>query len=280
MRRLLEKLRGRLRSIEAAVVVDAVLVVALTVTIAGMGAPLARAAEAPQIVVKVGGKLPVPPTIPLGVVATDPVLQQILSQDFQLAGRLAGASATSELTLTVTLTHRALEPGMSLNDVAPGNSDAVALLKQAGVAPLPLPEQGASDSNGESDDDDDTTAEGNSHPKNDVNSYEQQGQMNQGALSSGGLPLLPTTPWPVPPATAEQRSAIPPNMQPYQRTGPLDEARRDRAASAIYDTIFIARATVGSDGGELTVIAVAHPGFDAHEARKLMAEEIANKVLH
>jgi hypothetical protein len=25
---------------------------------------------------------------------------------------------------------------------------------------------------------------------------------------------------------------------------------------------------------------VAHPGFDSHEARKLIAEEIANSVLH
>ena len=128
------KLRhDRLRSVENAVVVDVLFFAALIAALAGVGAKPARAVEAPQIVVKVGGKLPVPPTIPLGVIATDPVLQQVLSQDFQVAGRLASASATSELTLTVTLTHRALEPGMSLNEVAPGNGDAVALLKQAGV---------------------------------------------------------------------------------------------------------------------------------------------------
>jgi hypothetical protein len=271
----------RLRSVESAVVVDALFFAALIAALAGVGAEPARAVEAPQIVVKVGGKLPVPPTIPLGVIATDPVLQQVLSQDFQVAGRLASASATSELTLTVTLTHRALEPGMSLNEVAPGNGDAVALLKQAGVRPPPLPEQAAQDQDQDSDPNADGTsaAEGNSHSKNDVNSYEQQGQMQQ-RPDPMSRPPLPMTQWPVPPATAQQRSAIPPYMQPYQRNSPLDEARREREASAVYDTIFIVRVTAGGDGSELTVVAVAHPGFDSHEARKLIAEEIANSVLH
>jgi hypothetical protein len=234
-------------------------------------------------VVKIAGKLPVPPTIPLGVIATDPVLQQVLSQDFQVAGRLASASATTELTLTVTLTHRALEPGMSLNDVVPGNGDAVALLKQAGVSPPPLPEQEASDQDSSdrdgSSDDDTNAAEGNAQAKSDVKSYEQQGQMEQRPAPMGGLPL-PMTQWPVPPATAQERSALPSYMQPYQRTSPRDEARHEREASSVYDTIFVARATAGNDANELTVIAVAHPGFDAHEARKLIAEEIANSVLH
>ncbi|MGH7914018.1 MAG: hypothetical protein ACREPW_05135, partial [Candidatus Binataceae bacterium] len=239
----------------------------------GVGAKAACAADAPQIVVKVGGKLAVPPTAALGVIATDPVLQQILSQDFQVAGRMAGASATSELTVTVTLTHRALEPGMSLNDLAPGNGDAVALLKQSGVKPPPLPEQAAPDQGGESDADDTTAAEGNSHAKSDVNSYQQQDQMQQRPAPIGGPMPLPMTQWPVPPAVAQQRSAVPSYMQPYQRTNPLDEVRREREASAIYDTIFVARATAGSDSNELTVIAVAHPGFNAREARKLIAEE-------
>ena len=282
-----ESLRhDRLRSVgSTAVGVDALFFAALIAALAGVGAKPARAVEAPQIVVKVAGKLPVPPTIPLGVIATDPVLQQVLSQDFQVAGRLAGASATSELTLTVTLTHRALEPGMSLNEVAPGNGDAVALLKQAGVKPPPLPEQAAQDQDedrdqdGGADADNTNAAEGNSHSKNDVNSYEQQGQMQQQSAPMS-RPPLPLTPWPVPPAMAQQRSAIPPYMQPFQRNSPLDEARHEREASAVYDTIFVVRVTAGSDGSELTVVAVAHPGFDSHEARKLIAEEIANSVLH
>ena len=280
MREPLHKFTGRLRSIKATIV-DAILVAALTAAFASAGAKTAHAADAPRIVVKVGGKLPVPPATPLGVIATDPVLQQVLSQDFQVAGRLAGAGATSELTVTVMLTHRALEPGMSLNEVAPGNADAVALLKHAGVAPPPLPEQEAQDRDQENDpdaDDDTNAAEGNSHARNDVNSYEQQGGIRQSDPMS--RPPLPMTQWPVPPATAQQRSAIPPDMQPYQRMNPLDEARHEREASAVYDTIFVARATAGSENSELTIVAVAPPGFDAHEVRKLIAEEIANSVLH
>jgi hypothetical protein len=279
MRRLLAKFRSRLRGLAAAG-----FFAALAVALAGFEAKSAHADEAPRIVVKVGGKLQVPPTTPIGVIATDPVLQQVLSQDFQVAGRLAGASATSELTLTVTLTHRALEPGMSLNEVAPGNGDAIALLKQAGVNPAPLPEQTTQedDKDSNSDDDDTNAAEGSSHAKNDVNSYQQQGRMEQRPTSMGGsIPPLPMTNWPVPPATAQQRSAIPPYMQAYQpQDHPLDEARHEREASDLYDTIFVARATAGNDSGALTVVAVAHPGFDAHEVRKLIAEEIANSVLH
>jgi hypothetical protein len=275
--------RGRhacLRPLKGAVV-SVLFLAALIATLAALSARSARAVEAPQIVVKVGGKLSVPSTIPLNVIATDPVLQQVLSQDFQVAGRLANESATSELTLTVTLTHRALEPGMSLSEVAPGNGDAVALLKQAGVKPPALPEQAEQDQDQDSnpDADDTTAAEGNSHSRNDVNSYERQGQMQQQSAPMS-RPPLPLTQWPVPPAMAQQRSPIPPYMQPYQRNSPSDEARDEREASAVYDTIFVVRVTAGNDGSELTVVAVAHPGFDSHEARKLIAEEIANSVLH
>ena len=285
MRGLSAKFRGRLRSIADAIVVDAAIFATLTAALVSFGAGALHAADAPQVVVKAGGKLAVPATAPLGVIATDPVLQQVLSQDFQVAGRLASASATSELTLTVSLMHRVLEPGMSLKDVARGASDAVALLEQAGVKPPPLQEDAAPAQDGALDADDTTAAQGNSHATSDVNNYEQQGQVQQqrapmgGPMMGGPMPL-PMGGWPVPPATAQQRSAIPPYMQQYQGASSSDDARHEHDASAVYDTIFVARVTAGSDGGELTVVAIAHPGFDAREVRKIMAEEIANAVLH
>jgi hypothetical protein len=274
------KFRGRLRSIAAAIVVDTAIFSTLTAALVGVGAGAVEAADAPQVVVKVGGKLAVPATAALGVIATDPVLQQVLSQDFQVAGRLASASATSELTLTVSLTHRVLEPGMSLKDVVRGDSDTVALLEQAGVKPPPLQEDAAPAQDGAPDADDTTAVEGNSHTTSDLNSYEQQGQIQRQRAPMGGPMPLPMRGWPVPPATAQQRSALPPYMQQYQSASPSDDARHEHDASAAYDTIFVARVTAGNDGGELTVVAVAHPGFDAREVRKLMAEEIANAVLH
>jgi hypothetical protein len=277
------KFRG-LRSMAAATVVDAAFLAMLIAALVSARAGGVEAADAPQIVVKVGGKLAVSATAALGVIATDPVLQQVLSQDFQVAGRLASASATSELTLTVSLTHRVLEPGMSLKDVARGASDAVALLEQAGVKPPSLQEDAAPAQDGALDADDTTAAQGNSHATSDVNSYEQQGQVQQqqapgGPMMGGPMPL-PMRGWPVPPATAQQRSAIPPYVQQYQGASPSDDARHEHEASAVYDTIFVARVTAGNDGSELTVVAIAHPGFDAREVRKLMAEEIANAVLH
>jgi hypothetical protein len=280
MRGMSTKFRGRPRSIAAAFVVDAALLATLTAALVAVGAGAVEAADAPQVVVKAGGKLAVPATAALGVIATDPVLQQVMSQDFQVAGRLASASATSELTLTVSLTHRVLEPGMSLKDVARGDSDTVALLEQAGVKPPPLQEDASPPQDGAPDADDTTAAEGNSHTTSDLNSYEQQGQIQRQRAPMGGPMPLPMRGWPVPPATAQQRSALPPYMQQYQSASPSDDARHEHDASAAYDTIFVARVTAGNDGGELTVVAIAHPGFDAREVRKLMAEEIANAVLH
>ncbi len=278
------KFDARLRPCRSLASVTAALV--LATACAALAARVAPAADTARVVIKSDGKLPVSPGMPLGVIATDPVLQQVLSQDFEVAGRLAGASATSEVTITVTLTHRALEPGMSLNQLAPGDAAALALLKQLGVKPPPLPEQVAQDrddqddeQNGGSDTDEMNAAEGNGNARNDVNRYEQQGRMPQGPVPLGGPLGFPMSQWPVPPATAQERSAVPSYMQPYnQAVDPREQARREREESAIYPTIFVARATAGS--GELTVIAVAQPGFDPHEVRKLIAEEIANGVLH
>ncbi len=261
----------------------ATLALALAAACAGRAARVAQAADTARIVIKSDGKLPVSPTMPLGVIATDPVLQQVLSQDFQVAGRLAGASATSEVTITVTLTHQVLEPGLSLEQIARGDAAALALLKQLGVKPPPLPEQTAQDEDDQDDDRSDTdemnAAEGNTNARNDVNRYEQQGQMPRGPVPLGGPLGFPMSQWPVPPATAQERSALPSYMQPYnQAIDPREQARREHAEGAIYNAIFVARATAGS--GELTVIAVAQPGFDPHEVRKLIAEEIANGVLH
>jgi hypothetical protein len=50
--------------------------------------------------------------------------------------------------------------------------------------------------------------------------------------------------------------------------------------SNMYDTVVVARATLGTAPEEMTVVAVASPGEDVHEAKKLIAEEIANAILH
>jgi hypothetical protein len=248
----------------------------------GFGLANAVAADSPQINVKVSGNLSVPSTSSFAVIATDPVLQETLGQDLQVAGRLADGTTPSQATLTVTMTHRALEPGISLAELAPGNGEAVALLNEAGVKPPPLPDNSAQDE----DQDQDSgvgapnAAEGNPDAKNDVKNYRQQGEILPN--SAPMLPALPIprTQWPIPPAMAQDRSALPAYDQPFRSPNSLEAARHQREMSAIYDTVYIAHANVGTDTGGLTVVAVAHPGSNPHEVRKLIAEEIANAVLH
>jgi hypothetical protein len=251
--------------------------IALAAIAAIAGARIALAADESLIKIKVAGELPLPAGIPLSVIATDPVLQQVLSQDLQVAGRLASGGAPSVTTITVTLSLRRLVPGMSLNDVAPGDHDAVAVLKAMGVKPVPLPEAPPPQPGS----DDQTAAEGNPGLSNDISSYQQQGyEAGPGVGSAPMGPALnpwPMMPWPVPPATAQQRSALPAYVPPNYRPGrALEESDTDGAS----DTILIARATAGQGSSGLTVIAVGHPGYDKHQARKLIAEEIANAVLH
>jgi hypothetical protein len=248
----------------------------------GPGLAKAYAADGPEINVKVSGKLSTPPTASFTVIATDPVLQQILGQDLQVAGRLSDGTIPSQVTLTVTLTHRALEPGVSLAELAPGNGEAVALLNQAGVKPPPLPDNSAQDQ----DEDQHSgvagpnAAEGNPDAKSDVKSYKEQGQiLPDSAPMLPALPI-PMTQWPMPPAIAQDRSALPSYDQTFRPPNSLEEARHQREMSAIYDMVYIAHANAGTDAGGLTVVAVAHPGSNPHEVRKLIAEEIANAVLH
>jgi hypothetical protein len=47
-----------------------------------------------------------------------------------------------------------------------------------------------------------------------------------------------------------------------------------------YDTVVVARASVSGATEEMTLVAVSHPGEDINDAKKQIAEEIANTVLH
>ena len=47
-----------------------------------------------------------------------------------------------------------------------------------------------------------------------------------------------------------------------------------------YDTVIVARVTVDDRRDQFMVVALAHPGDDARQVKKLVAEEIANAALH
>ena len=57
---------------------------------------------------------------------------------------------------------------------------------------------------------------------------------------------------------------------------PYDNIPKDQ----IYDTVIVARASLEGATDELKVVAVVHSGDDVRRAKELVAEEIANAVLH
>ncbi|HEY6394224.1 MAG TPA: hypothetical protein VIX12_02330, partial [Candidatus Binataceae bacterium] len=57
-------------------------------------------------------------------------------------------------------------------------------------------------------------------------------------------------------------------------------AANEAADSEVYDTAIIARAALGGAPDELKLVALAHPGDDLHSVKTLIAEEIANAILH
>jgi hypothetical protein len=48
----------------------------------------------------------------------------------------------------------------------------------------------------------------------------------------------------------------------------------------IYDRVIVARASVGGSPDQLMAVVVVHPRDDVRSAKQLVAEEIANAILH
>jgi hypothetical protein len=240
---------------------------------------LASGSAAPAVEVKHAGKLQVPANVALVAFSTDPAIQQVLTQDIEAAKRNFTADSHSVLTLTVSVADQALRPGVSLGQLAPGDPDVGDLLKAVGVTPPPIGDTGTE------------RDEAGIARRNDQN-----------LLPSGGSPLqrslgqLRAERELMPQGTVGQ--PYPPNATPSPRpqpgspdyTGDTQEylqqghgqmsggMRRDDADA--YDTIIVARASLNGKPEELTVVAVVHPGEDERDAKKLVAEEIANAVLH
>ncbi|HTY53643.1 MAG TPA: hypothetical protein VMB26_00500, partial [Candidatus Binataceae bacterium] len=66
------------------------------------------------------GKLVAPVNSPVMVVSTDPLLQRILSEDLSVEQKRVALTGKT-MTLTVTLNQQTLKPGVSLEDVFPGD---------------------------------------------------------------------------------------------------------------------------------------------------------------
>jgi hypothetical protein len=209
----------------------AILALAIAVAIGGT----AHAAD-----IKVAGKLTAPANATVIAICTDPVVQNVLNEDLRAARHGQPSNPDDSVTLTVTVNQQMLAPGVSLNQMFPGDPSMVELLKQAGADPPPLGDSGnqpidpfANEARRQALSPDDPTTD-------QFKAY----QMRRNALQNGPTPY----------------DSIPKNQ--------------------IYDTVIVARATLEAATDELKVVAVVHSGDDVRRAKELVAEEIANAVLH
>ena len=188
------------------------------------------------------GKLDVPANATVVAICTDPVVQNVLNEDLRAARHGQPSNPENSVTLTVTVSQQMLAPGVSLNQMFPGDPSMVQLLEQAGAEAPPLGDSG-------------------DQP---IDPYANQAR--QQALN------------PEDPAT-ESFKAYQASRQSREGTGaltPYDNIPK----SEIYDTVIVVRASLEGATDELKVVAVVHSGDDIRRAKELVSEEIANAVLH
>ena len=210
--------------------------------LAVMMATLAGVAIASDV--QTDGKISVPQTAPLFAICTDPIVQQTLEQDFSGAHRGPNSGHGSPVTVTVTVNEKLLKPGVVLGDLGPGDPWVIAkLLRAAGTEPPPIGD-------------------------------------------TGNKPLDPYS-------EAARRQILDPNdpmmgLRNYQtfrnemrrpqepRFGPNGNATDEE----IYDRAIVARASVSGSPDQMMAVVVVHPRDDLQTAKELVAEEIANSILH
>ena len=186
------------------------------------------------------GKLNVPANASVVAICTDPVVQNVLNEDLRAARHGQPSNPENSVTLTVTVNQQMLAPGVSLNQMFPGDPSMVELLKEAGADPPPLGDSG----NQPIDPFANEARRQALSPDDPVTEQFRAYQARRNALGNGPTPY----------------DKIPKNQ--------------------IYDTVIVARASLEGAADELKVVAVVHSGDDARQAKELVAEEIANSVLH
>ena len=195
--------------------------------------------------VQTDGRISIPQTAPLFAVCTDPVVQQTLEEDFQGAHRGTDSGGTGlPVTVTVVVNETLLKPGIVLRDFGPGDPWVLArLLRAAGEEPPPIGDTG------------------DKH----LDPYSEAARKQ---LLDPDNPTL--------------------GLQNYQNF--RNEARRpegprfgpngNASDEQIYDRVIVARASVGGSPDKMTAVVVVHPSEDVRAAKELVAEEIANAILH
>jgi hypothetical protein len=194
--------------------------------------------------VQTDGKISVPQTAPVFAVCTDPIVQQTLEQDFRGAHREPGNGNGRPVTVTVTVNEKLLKPGVVLGDLGPGDPWVIAkLMRAAGTDPPPIGDTG-------------------NKPLDPYSEAARRGIMDPNDPMVGLRNYQ-----------AFRNEAMRPSEP---RFGPNGNASDEE----LYDRVVVARATVGGSPDQLMALVVVHPRDDVRAAKELVAEEIANSILH
>ena len=240
--------------------------------------------------IRQAGKLQVSHDAHLFAFSTDPTIQEILSQDFSAASRSADTGSGSTVTVSVNVTQEMLKPGVSMTQLAPGDPQVADLMRAAGANPPPLGDTGNQY-------DEAALARrmaARNYMPNDtqssrlINSISNPGGYSEGfgppiplpcSAQSVARPGCPPVPQQASPQATANRSIG--DVQQYvERKKQTQSLFGSRDNDSDYDTVVVARASVSGAPEEMTLVAVSHPGEDIDEAKKHIAEQIADSVLH
>ena len=184
--------------------------------------------------IKTLGRLKVPPDAAVMSVCTDPVVQSVLGEDLRQSHRTG-----PPVIVTVTVNSHPLAPGVSLQDLSPGDPSVAGMLKDMGAEPPALGDTG-------------------DKPLEDQYTMQARRQI-LGHEDVG---------------TSAMRGYI--NNREEAAPSQYDNLSPDQ----MYQTAIIARASASDATTELKVVALVEPGGDVRTAKKMVAEAIADAILH
>ena len=186
--------------------------------------------------IKTLGLLKIPPDAAVMSVCTDPVVQEVLSEDLRGHPR-----SGVPIMVTVTVNARALAPGVSIQDLSPGDPSVAEMLKDLGAQPPPLGDTGDKPL------EDPYTAMAR---RQTLNHEDPMMQQFRAYLNH------------------RNEAANPPSS--YDKI----------PANQLYQTAIVARASASDSASELKVVALVEAGDDVEKGKRLVAEAIADAILH
>ena len=202
-----------------------------------------RVPTAAALEIRKAGTITVPAGSSILAFSTDPTVAQVLGQDLGAMHRGSAESNRTPLTLTVNVSQEPLKPGVSLNQLAPGDPQVANLIREAGATPPPIGDTG------------------DKH----LDPYSEAARRQ---IMDPDNPTL---------ALQNYESFKNEARRPEgPRFGPNGNASDEQ----IYDRAVVARASVGGSPDQMIALIVVHPSEDLRSAKELLAEEIANSILH